>query len=136
MSLHRSPAFELSDLVVENGTMRPALTGSDNEYEVYGLELADEFQGELTITVPFGVAEDADGRVNNAGSCTAFIDRRPPRVAITGPAGGGPVHGPFVVRIVFDEAVFGFELADQDGGQRHGVGAAGGRGIVGYKLSR
>ena len=103
--------FELSDLVVENGTAT-ALTGSDNEYEAT-VELADEFQGELTITVPFGVAEDADGRVNNAGSCTQFIDRRPPRVAITGPAGGGPVHGPFVVRIVFDEAVFGFELADK-----------------------
>ena len=33
-------------------------------------------------------------------------------MAITGPADGGPVHGPFAVRIVFDEPVFGFELAD------------------------
>ena len=112
--------FELSDLVVENGTAT-ALTGSDNEYEVT-VEIADEFEGDRTITVPFGVAEDADGQVNNAASCTAFIDRRPPRVAITGPAGGGPVHGPFAVRIVFDEAVFGFELADLTVGNGTGSG--------------
>ena len=102
--------FELSDLVVENGTAT-ALTGSGEEYQAT-VEVADEFQGELTVTVPFGVAEDADGQVNNAGSCTLFIDKRPPRAAITGPAGGGPVHGPFAVRIVFDEAVQGMEPTD------------------------
>ena len=102
--------FELSDLVVENGTAT-ALTGSGEQYEAT-VEVADEFEGERTITVPFGVAQDADGRVNNAGSCTRFIDKRPPRVAITGPADGGPVHGPFAVRIVFDEPVFGVQLAD------------------------
>ena len=96
MSLHRSPDFELSDLVVENGTMRPALTGSDNEYEVYGLEFADEFQGELTITVPFGVAEDADGRVNNAGSCTA--DHRPAAAAGGDRGAGGRRPGARSVR--------------------------------------
>ena len=62
--------------------------------------------------MPFGVAEDAEGRSTTAASCTAFIDKRPPRVAITGPADGGPVHGPFAVRIAFDEPVFGVELAD------------------------
>ena len=102
--------FELSDLKVENGTVTE-LTGTEDEYTAT-ITVADEYQGELTITVPFGVAEDADGRVNNAGSCTQFIDRRPPRVAITGPAGGGPVHGPFAVGIVFDEPVFGVQLVD------------------------
>ena len=102
--------FVQEDLVVENATIT-SFSGSENEYEVY-FSVADEFQGEVTLTVPFGVAEDADGQVNNAASCTAFIDKRPPRVEFTGPADGGPVHGPFVVRVVFDEAVFGFELAD------------------------
>ena len=102
--------FELSDLVVENGTVT-ALTGSGAEYQAT-VGVADEFEGERTITVPFGAAVDADGQVNNPASCTAFFDKRPPRVAITGPVDGGPVHGPFVVRVVFDEPVIGFELAD------------------------
>ena len=102
--------FALEDLVVENG-IATALTGSGEEYEAT-LTLPDEFQGEVTITVPFGAAEDAQEQVTTAASCTQFIDQRPPRVAITGPADGGPVHGPFVVRIAFDEPVRGIELAD------------------------
>ena len=102
--------FVQEDLVVENATVT-SFSGSESEYSV-DFSVADEFQGEVTLTVPFGVAEDVDGQVNNAASCTAFIDQRPPRVAITGPAGGGPVHGPFAVRIVFDEPVSGLELAD------------------------
>ena len=121
--------FELSDLVVENGTAT-ALTGSGEEYQAT-VEVADEFQGELTVTVPFGVAEDADGQVNNAGSCTLFIDKRPPRAAITGPAGGGPVHGPFAVRDRVRRGGAGHGAYRPHGGQRHGVGAAAGRDIAG-----
>ena len=102
--------FELSDLLVENGTVA-ALTGSADEYTAT-ITVADEFQGELTLTVPLGAAQDLQGQDSNPASCTAFIDKRSPRVTITGPADGGPVHGPFAVRIAFDEPVFGFELAD------------------------
>ena len=102
--------FVQQDLEVENATVI-SFSGSESEYGLY-FSVADDFQGEVTLAVPFGVAEDAEGQVNNAASCTAFIDKRPPRVAISGPAGGGPVHGPFAVRIVFDEAVSGLELAD------------------------
>ena len=127
--------FELSDLKVENGTVTE-LTGTEDEYTAT-ITVADEYQGEVTITVPFGVAEDAHGQVNNPASCTAFIDKRPPRVAITGPADGGPVHGPFAVRIAFDEPVFGFELADLTVGNGTASGlraieASRGEGIGGY----
>ena len=101
--------FVFSDVVMMNG--RPtALSGSGAEYILTYEPLAD-FQGEVTVLVPFGVAQDAQDRGNNAGSCTADVDWRDPRVAITGPP-AGPVTGPFLVRLAFDEEVKGFELAD------------------------
>ena len=101
--------FAFSDVVMMNG--RPtALSGSGAEYILTYEPLAD-FQGEVTVLVPFGVAQDAQDRGNNAGSCTADVDWRDPRVAITGPP-AEPVTGPFLVRLAFDEAVQGFELAD------------------------
>ena len=121
--------FELSDLLVENGTVA-ALTGSADEYTAT-ITVADEFQGELTLTVPLGAAQDLQGQDSNPASCTAFIDKRPPRVEITGPAGGGrgarPVRGAHSVR----RAGVRVRACRPDGGQRHGVGAAVGRGIAG-----
>ena len=102
--------FVQQDLEVENATVT-SFSGSENEYDL-SLSVADDFQGEVTLKVPFGVAQDAEGQLNNPASCTAFIDKRPPRVAITGPVDGGPVHGPFAVGIVFDEPVFGVQLVD------------------------
>ena len=101
--------FVLSDVVMVNG--RPTgLLGSGAEYTLTYEPLSD-FQGEVTVLVPGSVAQDEQSRGNNPGSCTADVDWRDPRVTITGPAGGA-VTGPFLVRLVFDEEVKGFELAD------------------------
>ena len=101
--------FVFSDVVMMNG--RPTgLSGSGAEY-ILTYEPVSDFQGEVTVLVPGSVAQDAQDRGNNAGSCTADVDWRDPRVAITGPP-AGPVTGPFLVRLAFDEAVQGFELAD------------------------
>ena len=52
--------FVQQDLEVENATVT-SFSGSENEYDL-SLSVADDFQGEVTLKVPFGVAEDAEGR--------------------------------------------------------------------------
>ena len=102
--------FELQDLVADNG-MVTGLSGSDDEYTAT-FAVDENLQGFFTLTVPFGVVVDAQGQPNSAGSCTYYVDDRRPSVALTGPAGGGPVYGPFELRLTFDEPVTGLELSD------------------------
>ena len=103
--------FELQDLVADNG-MVTSLSGSDDLNIPRTFAVDENLQGFFTLTVPFGAVVDAQGQPNSAGSCTYYVDERRPSVALTGPAGGGPVYGPFELRLTFDEPVTGLELSD------------------------
>ena len=103
--------FVVEDLVLVNVGSPMLAIESGFEYRL-SYEWLPDFEGEVTVTVPAGVALDSEARPNSAASCSTYVDARKPRVEIRGPASDVPVGAPFPVRVVFDEPVLGFALDD------------------------
>ncbi len=100
--------FEQSDVQVTNGSVT-RFSGSQTNYTAW---IAPSRSGAVTVSVAADAAEDAAGNGNEAAA--DFIveaDLTGPTLEIASEA-SEPVTGTFVVSIVFDEAVTGFEQSD------------------------
>lgn len=100
--------FSLSDLTIANGTASN-LTGSGAEYTATITPSAD---GNVTVDIAAGAAEDAAGNLNLAA--TQFVigtDGTAPTVALS-TTSSNPVSGAFTLTIAFSEDVTGFTLSD------------------------
>ena len=107
--------FELADISVTNGTARN-FSGADASYTVQ-VTPREDFHGSVTVTVPAGVAVDADDtddaeRNNVAGSRSFRVNTTDAPAVTIGSSDNFPAHGAFDVTITFSESVTGFELAD------------------------
>ena len=70
-------------------------------------------QGELVITLPAGVVQDAVGNPNEEASVTVRVDSVPPTVEITSRSSGYVLADePFSISIAFSEEVSGFAADD------------------------
>ncbi|MEE2527401.1 Ig-like domain-containing protein, partial [Hyphobacterium sp. HN65] len=99
--------FTLADIIVGNGTASN-LSGSGTTYTATITPTAD---GQVTVDVAAGAAQDAAGNLSTASNQFSVIsDTTSPSLTITGPA--GPVSGAFVATFTFSEGVTGFELSD------------------------
>ena len=107
--------FDLTDLSVTNGTAGN-FAGADASYTVE-VTPRDEFHGSVTVTVPAGVAVDADDdtRSNVAESKSFRVNTTTATTATTVTIESWddfPAHGEFDVTIRFSETVSGFTLDD------------------------
>ena len=114
--------FEMSELEVTNGSAQSMSSNSDGTHYTVTIRPALYFTGEITITVPAGVATDAEGNANTA-SATFDIWT----IYAGGPAwlAGNPTanlrcsreHRPqrsnFGFSVAFNEVVTGFDLVSE-----------------------
>ncbi len=100
--------FEQSDVQVTNGSVT-RFSGSQTNYTA---RIAPSQSGAVTVSVAADAAEDAVGNGNEAAAdFVVEADLTGPTLEIASEA-SEPVTGTFVVSIVFDEAVTGFEQSD------------------------
>ena len=115
--------FEASDIVVTNGSATN-LVGSGAAYTA---TIEPTNDGNVTVSIPAGAAQDAAGKTNEASNVyETAVDSSPPTVAVTGPK--GPVTDkPFEAAVAFSEAVTGFDAADVsvEGGTAASVSGSG-----------
>ncbi len=98
--------FELSDIVVVNGTASNLLGSGAN----YTADVTPATDGDVTINIAADVVQDIAGNNNTvADEVTVSADLTAPGVSISATA---LVNGVFTATITFDESVSGFELAD------------------------
>ncbi len=103
------------DITVTNGSARD-LEGSGASYTVR-ITPRDEFHGHVTVTVPAGVAVDADDtddaeRRNVEGSKSFSVNTTTSPTVTIESWDDFPAHGAFDVTIRFSESVSGFTLGD------------------------
>ena len=99
--------FTVADLTVGNGTAS-AFAGSGDTYSATITPTAD---GNVTVDVAEGAAQDAAGHDNTAATQFSITsDSTAPSLVITGPA--GTQTGAFAVSFTFSESVTGFALGD------------------------
>ena len=91
--------LELSEIRVANGSVS-VLTGSEATYSIRVTPNAG-LEGQVTVTIPAGVAEDSLSNRNVAGTETFEVDTRAPRLLATG---GATVNGDSL-RLTFNEAL-------------------------------
>ena len=60
--------FEMSELEVTNGSAQSMSSNSDGTRYTVTIQRSDAFTGEITITVPAGVATDGEGNANTASA--------------------------------------------------------------------
>ncbi len=101
--------FNESDISITNGLVSN-LTGSGN---VYTFLVTPGSDGEVSVNVGAGAAQDAAGNGNTAAgsALTRTFDATVPAVSLTSDA-AGDVNAPFTVTATFSEAVTGFEDSD------------------------
>ncbi len=111
--------FELADILVANGTAGD-FGGSDASYTVR-ITPQDEFHGHVTVTVPAGVAVDADDatRPNVAGSKSFSVNTTASPTVTIESWDDFPAHRAFDVTVRFSESVSRFTLDDIE--VTHGV---------------
>ena len=97
--------IEESEIEVDNGT-GGNFSGSG---ATYSLEVTpdSDFEGDVTVTVPAGVAEDSSMNTNKAVSATFKVDTLAPVLATTA---GATVNGA-TLTLTFDEALRAAEVA-------------------------
>ena len=88
-----------SEIEVDNGT-RSNFSGSGTTYTLRISPHAD-FEGNVTVTIPAGVAEDSSMNPNDAGSETFAVDTRVPTLASTD---GATMNGSNLT-LTFDESL-------------------------------
>ncbi len=99
--------LELSELVAENATLSE-LNINDTAYSV---KVTTAGTGEVSLSIPAGVAEDAAGNTNVASDALIIkVDVDAPTLEIT--TASNLVTGPFVASFTFSEDVTGFEESD------------------------
>jgi hypothetical protein len=102
--------FELSDIVVSNGTASNLAT-TDNT--VFTVDIAPEVDGAVTIDINDAVASDLAGNGNIAADQFSInYDNTAPIVSITSDQSGATNSSAFVVTITFSEEITNFELSD------------------------
>ncbi len=102
--------FDLSDIIVANGS---ATAVNDNGDGTFTVEITPDGNGDITIYVPAGAAQDAAGNDNLAATqATTIFDDESPTVAITGEPAIVANTDPYDVTIDFGESVSGFDLSD------------------------
>ncbi len=115
--------FESSDIAVTNGSATN-LAGSGAAYTATIEPTSD---GNVTVSIPAGAAQDASGKTNEASNTyEAAYDSGPPTVAVTGPE--GPVTDtPIEAAVEFSEDVTGFDADDVsiEGGTAASVSGSG-----------
>ncbi|MGF1497893.1 MAG: Ig-like domain-containing protein, partial [Elainellaceae cyanobacterium] len=100
--------FDLTDITVNNGIAR----NGSFQGNVYTFEVEPTADGEVTVAIASGVAQDTAGNGNEAAISlirTADLTRPTLTLSSTAPA---TVEGTFSVTASFDEAVQGFDLSD------------------------
>ncbi len=101
--------FELSDVVVGNGTLSNFL-GSGSSYTFDVMPLAT---GDVTVDVVANVAFDSAGNGNAAAAqLLRKADLTAPTVGLATSGGSNVVGSEFTVTATFSESVTGFELGD------------------------
>jgi outer membrane autotransporter protein len=101
--------FAIDDLVLVNAT---ASAFDESNAPVYTAQIAPDGNGDVSISVDAGAAQDAAGNLSEASAIsTAAFDVTAPTVSFNGfPASIGP-NG-FVASIVVSEATTGFDISD------------------------
>ncbi len=102
--------FDISDFVVTNGTLSNFFAGDSGRQ--FSAVLTPTADGEVTINVAAGAAQDAAGNQNTAATQISFTaDGTAPTVALT-TTSADPVSGAFTLTATFSEDVTGFELSE------------------------
>ena len=105
--------FDVSDISLEGSTATATITRSGRSYSVYYFTVTPTTGGDLVISVPADVVEDALGNLNTASTGqTVSIDLGIPSVSSltsTTPTVGS---GVFTITITFSEEVSGFVQED------------------------
>ena len=102
--------FESTELRVANGRHH-GFGGSGTTYTVR-VTPKDEFHGNVTVTVPAGVAVDTNDDTNVAGSKSFPVNTTTSPTVTIESWDDFPAHGAFDVTIKFSESVSGFTLDD------------------------
>ncbi len=101
--------FEVADFTVANGA---ASNFSASSATVYTAQIAPAADGDVTVDVAAGAAQDAAGNASAAAAqFTIGFDGTAPTVALS-TSSSDPVSGAFTITATFSEAVTGFEMAD------------------------
>ncbi|MGK7890191.1 MAG: beta strand repeat-containing protein, partial [Leptolyngbyaceae cyanobacterium] len=100
--------FGQTDIVVGNGS---AGTFQVIDAKTYTAEITPDGNGDITINVAGGVAQDAAGNGNTQAQATTTYDGTAPTVAIQN-VPGTSTQVPFTVTFEFSEDVTGFEQTD------------------------
>ena len=101
--------FDLSDVTLGNATSDNFATTSSS---VYTFDVTPSSEGEVTIDVAAGIAQDVAGNLNEAAlTLSLSADFTAPAVELSTEA-TDPVGGTFSVTATFSEAVLGFDLSD------------------------
>ena len=100
--------FNIADVIVGNGTPSNFVQTGPSTYTALITPAAD---GQVTIDVPAGAAQDGSGNANApAAQASTSFDGTPPSVAISGVPTNS--DGPFTATFTFTEDVTGFDLSD------------------------
>lgn len=102
--------FEASDLQVTNA----AVTGFSGDGRSFQVNVTPDMQGDITLHVPAGVAQDAGGTASLASALVVVPVDQPghPTVVLSGAPVTRSNNDPFVVTARFSEAVTGFDASD------------------------
>ena len=105
--------FAWDDIEVGNGAVwNEELTDVDGSTWTASIEPAADFEGTVTVDVPAGAVEDADGAANEAAAQFAIAaDRVAPTATVTSDA-EAPVSEEFEATVAFDEPTSGFAMSD------------------------
>ena len=115
----------LDAIAVTNGA-KAKLAGEGRAYSVEITPPAG-FEGETTVTVPAGAAQDADAIGNQAGSGDFAVDTVAPSIAGITSTAAFPTNAAFTVDVAFSEEVTGLTLEDIEvaHGSRSGLSGSG-----------
>ena len=99
--------FALDDLVISNGTA----SGLDGDGEVFTVLITPDADGDVTIDIAAGAAQDSAGNDSTAAeTLVVSSDSTAPVLSIVLP--GEETEGAFTARFEFSEDVTGFEASD------------------------
>ena len=102
--------FDISDIVVANGT---ATSFTDNGDGTFTVEITPDGNGDITVDIAAGVAQDAAGNDNTAAAQALTVwDTGNPSVDITGEPSIVNSIDPYDITIEFSESVTGFDISD------------------------
>ena len=102
--------FELTDIQITNGLVNALETSNNMNFSIDVLPNVD---GEITIQVPAGVAENTTGTENVASDVFSIVsDRTAPSIIISSSVASPTNSSTIELNIEFDEAVSGFDLSD------------------------